>query len=299
MRLEQLKYLADIAQTGSITCTAERLFLTQQAVSKNIRQLEQEYEIDILRRTNTGVEFTEAGKEIVTFAQNVLEADRVLRQQIQQQKEKKEEAPMKLHICSTSSVTNIALPKIISCLDAQQQKLDIRISMTDTLEDVFSQVAEGKSDLGLLTFNAQELKKKHASYQDEIQLEVLALDEMIAVMDRRYYSGDKEYLSIEEYHSHISTLYNIIPIEMYHDTETTKIVCPNNADFHRNMMETAGAIVVMPGLAYQYFFNSKKYVGLPLEGYHIDMAHAAIYRRDAGEKLQYFVSLIRKEMYMQ
>ena len=40
MRLDQLKYLVDIAQTGSITSTSQRFFVTQQAVSKSIKQLE-------------------------------------------------------------------------------------------------------------------------------------------------------------------------------------------------------------------------------------------------------------------
>ena len=42
MRLEQLKCLVDIAQTGSITGTAQRMYATQQAVSKSIKQLEKE-----------------------------------------------------------------------------------------------------------------------------------------------------------------------------------------------------------------------------------------------------------------
>ena len=37
MRLEQLKCLLDIAHTGSITNTAQRLFISQQAVSKSIK----------------------------------------------------------------------------------------------------------------------------------------------------------------------------------------------------------------------------------------------------------------------
>ena len=47
MRLDQLKYLVDIAQTGSITSTSQRFFVTQQAVSKSIKQLETELDTDI------------------------------------------------------------------------------------------------------------------------------------------------------------------------------------------------------------------------------------------------------------
>ena len=72
MRIEQLHCIVDIAETGSITATAQRQFVTQQAVSKTIKQLEKELNATLLIRTRTGVSFTEIGKELVTFAQKVL-----------------------------------------------------------------------------------------------------------------------------------------------------------------------------------------------------------------------------------
>ncbi|MBQ3120777.1 MAG: LysR family transcriptional regulator, partial [Peptococcaceae bacterium] len=68
MRIEQLHCIVDIAETGSITATAQRQFVTQQAVSKTIKQLEKELNATLLIRTRTGVSFTEIGKELVTFA---------------------------------------------------------------------------------------------------------------------------------------------------------------------------------------------------------------------------------------
>ena len=39
MRMEQLKYLVDIAETKSMSKTAERMFVSPQAVSQSIKQL--------------------------------------------------------------------------------------------------------------------------------------------------------------------------------------------------------------------------------------------------------------------
>ena len=72
MRLEQLKCLLDIAHTGSITNTAQRLFISQQAVSKSIKQLERELGLELLIRTKTGVTLTDAGEEVVRYAENML-----------------------------------------------------------------------------------------------------------------------------------------------------------------------------------------------------------------------------------
>ena len=86
MRLEQLKCLVDIAQTGSISSTAQRLYVTQQAVSKSIKQLEQELGIEILIRTNMGVRLTPIGQKVMEFARRVLDEEEQLRQEIQESK---------------------------------------------------------------------------------------------------------------------------------------------------------------------------------------------------------------------
>jgi hypothetical protein len=99
------------------------------------------------------------------------------------------------------------------------------------------------------------------------------------------------------------TLYNIIPVEtMREHIYLNNVICSNDADFHRSMMEKAGAITLMSGLAYQYYFNSKKYVALKFEGLMNqvvpELVHVAVYRKNAGEPIHRFIAMIRKEMLM-
>ena len=42
MRFEDLNCLVAVAETGSITAAAKRIFISQQAVSANIKKLEEE-----------------------------------------------------------------------------------------------------------------------------------------------------------------------------------------------------------------------------------------------------------------
>ena len=57
MHLDQLRYLVDLKKTGSISASAERLYVTQQAISKSMKKLESELDIIILEREKTGVSF--------------------------------------------------------------------------------------------------------------------------------------------------------------------------------------------------------------------------------------------------
>lgn len=301
MRLEQLKCLVDIAQTGSISSTAQRLYVTQQAVSKSIKQLEQELGIEILIRTNMGVRLTPIGQKVMEFARRVLDEEEQLRQEIQESKiaEEKDET-LYLQISSTSSVTNLVLPTIISKLNVHQVHAQVNLLPMPSFDAVMEHVCNGTSDIGLMTINGQELKRKLAERQDMLEVALLVQDDMVAVMDRRSYSGEKTAITGEEFAlSPARTIYNIIPVEEMQDMVYQQgIICSNDADFHRSMMEKAGAITLMSGLAYQYYFNSKKYVALNFEGYSPDLVHVAIYRKQAGEHIRRFVSMIRKEMYI-
>ena len=51
---------------------------------------------------------------------------------------------------------------------------------------VMERLASGSSDLGLMTINERELKRKFEPLKAEFQCEILARDEMIVVMDKKY-----------------------------------------------------------------------------------------------------------------
>lgn len=294
MRMEQLRCLADIAQTGSLTRTAQRLYVSQQAISKSMKQLEQELGIEILVRTNMGVQITPAGQKVVAFAQTVLGEEEKLNMALQGEQKQVPE-PTLLKICSTSAVTNIVLPNIINELDARQQNVKFKISMVDSLDEIFEKVQTRDCDLGLLTFNADELLRRFSAFEQELYLDILARDEMIALMNRRYVKSNSIDVS-QTLQGRTMTLYNIIPVdETYQDARGSYLIYSNDADFHRMMMEKNGAIILMPSLAQQYFFSSKKYIQiyLPLN---TPLLHVAVYRKDTENHVQEVVAMIRREM---
>ena len=142
--------------------------------------------------------------------------------------------------------------------------------------------------------------RKFAEYSEELQLDILARDELVAVLNRKDYDGKQEYISANSYFGkYFTTMYNIEPIDEYKfSADATSLTCSNDADFHRAMLEKGSTMVLMSGLSYQYFFNSKKYVCLPLERIDVPLIHAAIYRKDAGAQMQEVIQLIRQELHV-
>jgi LysR family transcriptional activator of glutamate synthase operon len=79
MDLRQLRYFEAVARHRHFTRAAEELHVAQSAVSHQIRQLESELGMELLRRTTRSVEPTEAGTLVATRARAVLaETDALL-----------------------------------------------------------------------------------------------------------------------------------------------------------------------------------------------------------------------------
>ena len=64
MRLEQLSYFVETVEKSSITAASEALHVTHQNISKSIKQLEDELQLHLLKRTREGVYLTPVGKPI-------------------------------------------------------------------------------------------------------------------------------------------------------------------------------------------------------------------------------------------
>ncbi|MCY3735619.1 MAG: LysR family transcriptional regulator [Gemmatimonadaceae bacterium] len=72
MELQQLRGFCEVARQGSFTRAAGRLFLTQPAVSQQIRALEEELGQRLLERGRKGVRLTAAGEALFRRARSVL-----------------------------------------------------------------------------------------------------------------------------------------------------------------------------------------------------------------------------------
>lgn len=72
LEIRHLKSLKAIAETGKLGLAAERVFLTQSALSHQIRAIETHYDITLFSRSNTGLRFTLAGQRLLDLANEVL-----------------------------------------------------------------------------------------------------------------------------------------------------------------------------------------------------------------------------------
>src|SRR6185503_9357662 len=73
MELRHLRYFVGVAQELNFTRASKKLRVAQPALSRQIRQLEEEVGVTLLERNRRGVHLTEAGRAFLTEAQSLLE----------------------------------------------------------------------------------------------------------------------------------------------------------------------------------------------------------------------------------
>ena len=78
MELEQLRQLDTIARRGTISAAAEELHLSQPALSRSIRRLEQELGQELFDRTHNSATLNDAGQLAVDHARNLLRDERMM-----------------------------------------------------------------------------------------------------------------------------------------------------------------------------------------------------------------------------
>lgn len=78
MNLRSLEYFLVVAEEMSFSRAAERLFLTQQALSSHIKRLEEEYDAVLFHRKPV-LALTQKGEELKYWAQQILSAEKNLR----------------------------------------------------------------------------------------------------------------------------------------------------------------------------------------------------------------------------
>ena len=78
MNLRSLEYFLVAAEEMSFSRAAERLFLTQQALSSHIKRLEEEYDAVLFHRKPT-LALTQEGEELKFWAEKILTAEKNLR----------------------------------------------------------------------------------------------------------------------------------------------------------------------------------------------------------------------------
>jgi DNA-binding transcriptional LysR family regulator len=147
LTLQQLKYVIEIANRGSINEAAKRLFISQPSLSNAIKDLEEELQLAIFDRSNKGISLSKEGVEFLSYARQVVEQAELLESRYLNAK------PSPQHFSVSTQHYAFAVNAFVSLIrEYGQDEYDLALRETKTYE-IIEDVKNLRSEIGILYLN--------------------------------------------------------------------------------------------------------------------------------------------------
>ena len=250
MTLQQLKYVALIAETGSMNEAAKQLFLSQPSLSESVKDLENEIGITIFNRTNRGITITPEGDEFLGYVRQTLSQYSLLEERYF------ESGTRKKHFrVSTQHYTFAvdAFAKMMKKFD--MDKYDFGIFETRTAE-IIDDVSSFRRNIGVLYMDSENRKmltkliqSRNCVFVPLFQCHIYAYvscDHPFAQKEKVTLEDLKEYTCMTFDQGNNNAFY--LSEEVFHPTEFPRTLKVNDRATMLNMMVALKGYTLCSGI---------------------------------------------------
>jgi len=146
MKLQQLEYVIAIAQEGSITRAAKKLFQAQPNISIALKELEENIGIQIFNRTPNGMVLTPEGEEFLARARAIVEDVKTLENDF---KEKSNHSTILRVEAARTAYVAAAVAEVMNAHPDDDAYITFHI-FEESMPKVMEDVVNGKCDIGVI-----------------------------------------------------------------------------------------------------------------------------------------------------
>ena len=193
MTLQQLRYVTMVAETGTITEAANRLYISQPSLTNAIHELEKEMNIVIFNRTNKGISLSKEGEDFLGYARQILEQAAILEDKY------KGNGGGKKQYCVSTQHYSFAVNAFVDLIkEYGQDEYDFSLRETQTYE-IIEDVARLRSEIGILflnDFNEAVMNKILKSY--DLEFHQLYVAKPHVFISRKHPLAGKDRITNEE-----------------------------------------------------------------------------------------------------
>lgn len=147
MEIHQLRYFVAVAEEGSFSNAAEREHVSQPSLSQQIHKLEAELNQQLFDRLPRSVVLTEAGRDLLHYARQILSSIADARQAMA---EHEHEVAGKLSVGAIPSIAVYVLPRLIQRFQQRYPKVTFEL-FEDTTDKLAQRLEDGTLDIALAT----------------------------------------------------------------------------------------------------------------------------------------------------
>jgi DNA-binding transcriptional LysR family regulator len=171
MDVRQLEMFRAVAEEGSFTRAAQRLHVSQSAVSRQLQLLEEELKTLLFHRTGRGVALTDPGRLLLTTANRI---NRDLNEVVSQISQTQELQRGAIKLGAGMTVCLYILPKLLKKFRSLYRNLDLRVA-AGTADEILRLLRLNELDLALLTLPI---------VGDDLEIRPVLKEEMVVVTAR-------------------------------------------------------------------------------------------------------------------
>jgi DNA-binding transcriptional LysR family regulator len=206
--LQQLRILKAVATEKSFTKAAEVLFLSQPYLSKQIKALEQNLDVSLLRRNSNTISLTENGQIFLQYAERILalceESCRALI-------DLKNGERGNLTVGGSQTIGTYLMPRLLALFVQNYPQIDLKVQVNST-RFIAKQIVNRQIDLAVVGGEIpQELKQS-------LQMEHFVEDELNLIVSNSHPFAKRKKIKKEDlYHLNFITLHSNSTIRKFVD----------------------------------------------------------------------------------
>jgi DNA-binding transcriptional LysR family regulator len=148
MELYQLKLFVDLAEIGNFTKVASHNYITQAAVTLQIRKLENELGVQLFHRTTRTCALLEAGDRLLPYARHILQKTDEANQAV---RDTAAEISGLVRAAAVHSAGLYELPPYVRTFLKKYPKVNLRLDYR-TSDEIYSSLQDGEIDLGIVAY---------------------------------------------------------------------------------------------------------------------------------------------------
>ncbi len=212
MELKYFRLIKTIVEEGNLASSSERLFLTQSALSHQLRELEERLGFKVFHRSRNNWQLTEEGAELYKMANRLLDT---LADGFSNIREIREGSRGTIRLSTECYSFYQGLPNFIQKMAALYPEIDIELVMDATHQPITKLLAND-IDVAIVSTPPQT---------DQLMALEIFQDEVFAIMHKEHPLGNREFLNAADF-SGVQLIIHSYPLETV--TVYEHFLKPNN-----------------------------------------------------------------------
>ncbi|CAK7076018.1 LysR family transcriptional regulator [Tissierella sp.] len=294
MDFNQLRYIVEIVETGSISKAASNLFISQPNLSNQITNLENEIGKNIFYRNNRGVTLTSYGVEVYHYAKSIVKQFEIIEDKLLTKSNEN-----KIKIASFGSeVINFQFFEVCRRYNNENYEFELCES---GVEESIEKVIQRDCDIGIIIYSEFQ-RKKLLQYlaAEELELQDLFVGQMKVHMSKNHEKSKMTILNKDDLQGlfHVKKTYLFkgmfslnYEMEYLGIPDTNKTILANGNKTYNDALHN------LPSFAVEIDWKCKKKIysdlaRIPYEGKRLDITCAMVKRKNEilKEELLFFIN---------